>query len=167
MKHDDFKFIADVPRANFDLWNAEQSELVLYWEGNVVPKERPRTGKSGHVYTPKRTVDCEKGIAGLVPKDWTPLLCPVEVTVCIYQKAPAWVKQLPKDLMELVSPTKGDLDNKVKTITDGLNGIAYRDDAQIAKLLAVRKYSHADSATITVRRVGLSDHEARQIEKFL
>lgn len=166
MKRDDFVYIA---RFGFYVWMDEHAPeaLNLVYTNKVVPKERPRTGKGGHVYTPTRTRKCEDAIAKLVPATWRPLLCPVKVTVKILELPPKWAASLPEHLINDMAPKKGDLDNKVKTITDALNGLAYKDDDQIRHIDAKRSYGNRNECVVTIERWGLSDHEARQIAKFL
>lgn len=46
---------------------------------------------------------------------------------------------------------KPDLDNLVKSILDGLNGIAWHDDAQIVQLNVSKSYSESPHIFITIR----------------
>lgn len=84
--------------------------------GPPVPKERARRARNGRWYTPTRTRDYESLVgscgrhAGCRAR-----LGPVRMTVAVY-----WPDN-----------RRRDLDNAVKSIADGLNGIAYEDDAQI------------------------------------
>ncbi len=100
----------------------------------IVSKERPRMGKHS-VYTPKRTQICEKAIKELAKKTCKqPFTCAVSVQINIYEPIPASYSKQQRWLCEYgyILPSKGDFDNKIKTITDALNGIAYVDDNQIA-----------------------------------
>ena len=41
-------------------------------------------------------------------------------------------------------PTKTpDIDNLLKTVLDGLNGVAFRDDAQVCEVVASKRYAPA------------------------
>jgi len=90
--------------------------------GTPVPKGRPRLGK-GRVYTPSRTRAWETEL-GL---RWRSAFRnegrfdegPVSVSLVFY-----------------VEGKRGDLDNYVKAVLDGLNGIAWRDDSQVERIEA-------------------------------
>lgn len=45
---------------------------------------------------------------------------------------------------------KPDIDNIVKVVADALNCVAYHDDTQIAKVIAVKTYSAVEGLDITV-----------------
>lgn len=86
-----------------------------------VPKGRPRFGKKGHVYTPKRTRDFEASIAWMAKaemKGRAPLTGPVRVEVQVGYKRDA------------------DLDNFIKAALDGINRIVFKDDRQVVALTA-------------------------------
>jgi crossover junction endodeoxyribonuclease RusA len=95
----------------------ELPSIVIF--GRPVPKGRPRLGKGGHVYTPQNTRDFEEwvGISSRVrfPK---PLECDVAVRLRFY----------------LHGKKRGDLDNYWKAISDGMNGVVFRDDRQVVKV---------------------------------
>lgn len=89
--------------------------------GRPVLKQRPRVGKNGKIYTPKKSRDYEEQVAWAArPVFKEPYLGPVGLQIQVYLSRPG-----------------GDLDNYVKTIQDGLNGIAWRDDRQVKMLFAV------------------------------
>ena len=48
-----------------------------------------------------------------------------------------------------------DLDNLTKAVTDGLNGVVYRDDAQITDLILTKRYSHEPGIVVTIAEVDL------------
>lgn len=132
------------------------SMVYFFVPGKVQGKARPRfSSKSGTVYTPSRTKSYERQIAEtykaqhgycfdgavmvlieavfLIPKSWTRA-----------KKAAAMAGKLP--------PGKPDIDNILKVVLDGLNGIAYGDDKQV--VLAQCKKVYAD----TTRPAGLQVH---------
>lgn len=62
---------------------------------------------------------------------------PLEIDMVFFMPAPKSMKR--PDLMH--HSKRPDLDNLCKGVQDGLNGICYRDDSQICKLSAMKKYS--------------------------
>lgn len=95
-------------------------------------KQRQRFG-NGRAYTPKATRDEEE----LIARCWryrfgeTLLEGPVAVSITVHAPAPkGWSKAL------LGSPwtVKPDADNVAKLCLDALNGVAWRDDAQVVRL---------------------------------
>lgn len=45
---------------------------------------------------------------------------------------------------------KPDLDNLIKAILDGLNGVVFDDDAQVVRLVAEKRYSDCDSVVVEI-----------------
>jgi crossover junction endodeoxyribonuclease RusA len=98
--------------------------------GQPVPKARPRLGRNGHVYTPKLTRDYER-LVGLCARGGgflRPLMGPVAVTLRLW----------------FPDRRRRDIDNSAKSILDGLNGVAYADDSQVADLHVTRHIDAAD-----------------------
>lgn len=114
-------------------------------------KQRPRfNAKERRTYTPTETTDAERQIAiaykGACIRKYghvvrAPKGVPVAMQVDCYTKAPKkYPDWLPKWLKPRVPFTKKpDWDNLGKTVADGLNEVAYRDDAQIT---AAHVYKH-------------------------
>lgn len=107
-----------------------------------VPKARPRLGKFGNVYTPKRTSDYEKTVreafmagGGIRARK---INAPVHIKMYFYM--PTAVKN--KDRPTAPSVSRPDIDNLIKAILDGLNGVAYADDSQVFRLEAVKLTSN-------------------------
>jgi Holliday junction resolvase RusA-like endonuclease len=112
-----------------------QATLIIHTKPH--PKGRPRFRVYGNkqvaAYTPKSTVDAEN----VVRQAWEAagLPCfegPVTVRLAFF-----------KDRIEVLvmennrkRTLRGDLDNYEKTVLDGLNGVAYKDDKQISELIA-------------------------------
>lgn len=131
----------------------------------AVSKERPRAARNGHFYTPKKTADFEKEVATYANMTLDqPFSEPLKVKVAIIEEVPkSWSED--KRLLaqhRLIVPTKGDLDNQVKAVTDALNGVAYIDDAQICHLRATKRYGYKNEIWIELRPIGLSPQQIEQ-----
>lgn len=106
--------------------------------GEPVAKQRPRRGKNGQWYTPRQTVEYEE----LVGWTWRqarhkPLSGPIALRVVFY-----------------LGGRDKDLDNLVKCVLDGLNGVAWEDDRQVLDLEAkMRRVSAATPAASAFIRV--------------
>lgn len=139
----------------------------LLLDRKAISKERPRMGKNS-VYTPPTTRAFEKYIkeaARTIMKP--PATFPVSVTIKITDPIPKSYKGTKRLAAELglITPPVGDLDNKVKAITDALNGVAYLDDKQICKHDDSRTYGDSYSIEVVIRRAGLSAYEIELFEK--
>lgn len=126
--------------------------------GEAVPKARPRRGKNGVFYTPKKTQNFENLIklsfinAGgrMIQGDK-----PLKVTIEIRKGIPKSASKRKAKMMEegTIRPTtKPDCDNYAKTI-DGLNGVAWKDDSQIVELSVSKWYSREPKTIITIEEV--------------
>ncbi|MGH7921890.1 MAG: RusA family crossover junction endodeoxyribonuclease, partial [Candidatus Dormibacteraceae bacterium] len=68
-----------------------------------------------------------------------PSVGPLRLAVVVWQPLP---KALPKSRRQRAPPTKRpDIDNYAKNVLEGLDGVAYRDDAQIVDLRVRKRYS--------------------------
>lgn len=116
-------------------------------------KDRPRTTKAGHVYTPEATKDYEARIRwvwrsatqGKVP----PLEGPVAVTLKAFYPIPQSAPKAKRAKMlsgALRPQVKPDIDNVVKIALDALNGLAYLDDKQVVRLQASKHYVEGSGA---------------------
>jgi Holliday junction resolvase RusA-like endonuclease len=111
-------------------------DLVRY--GKPVSKARPRFGRSKGgkpvTYTPLRTRMYEqeiKTLAQVAMFGKEMLEGPVRVTIT------AFFAHKTKTGYHTSRP---DLDNIVKSILDGLNGVIFEDDAVVAEIVASKKY---------------------------
>ena len=103
-------------------------------EGRPKAKGRPRATKAGHLYTPAATKKWEDEVAkayrgphfgdAILSADFA--FWPTHVTVTI------------SDTDATKSTLNADIDNLVKAVLDGLNGVAFDDDRQIHELAAVK-----------------------------
>lgn len=107
--------------------------------GRPVPKARPRFKRGGGVYTPRKTKEYEERVgwcAKQVIKN--PLNGEIAVNIIVYVK-------------NNVYP---DLDNIGKSILDGLQGIAYRNDRQVSIFSIQRVRGKEEKVEIELEEVG-------------
>lgn len=118
--------------------------------GKPVPKGRARSfvrnGKIGH-FTPKETVIYENAVklaASKAMNSLPPFTGPASLNVNVYIKIPeSWsLTKKAEANGGLIRPTsRPDLDNILKSIKDGMNGIVWKDDSQVVQVLASKWYS--------------------------
>lgn len=131
----------------------------------VMGKMRARTVRRGSFttsYTPKQDVNYENLVKTLYLNKSNGLMWndkePIEVHIVAYFDIPrSYSKKKSKEAIEhqMFPCKKPDADNIAKIILDGLNGVAYHDDAQIV-LLTVLKVFHNDlpKVKVTIRDMG-------------
>lgn len=115
----------------------------------AVPKGRARATKSGHHFTPQKTVSFEAELKWFWKQSKNEMVpqVPTHVKIAFYLPMP---KTLAKKKSEPGRPiTKPDLDNVAKAILDGLNGFAWRDDNQVCDL-QIGKYYTRGSPSIEI-----------------
>lgn len=115
--------------------------------GKPVGKGRPRFTRSGRAYTPKSTKDYEKAVKQAYRAKYGDVeLYNGAVLIRIWAFFPIpksdSKKKRKEKLERKVLPTViPDLDNIVKCVSDGLNGVAYQDDKQIVSITAHKVYN--------------------------
>ena len=130
-------------------------------KGKPVGKARPRVTKNG-VYTPQKTKDKQKQIQaeyikqGNVHYGDNSLKFTGIVEYAIPKSTTKAIKQqmLEGDIVPRVKP---DIDNVAKLIMDALNGIAYKDDSQIAEIHLIKKYSLEPKTTIRIEEINANN----------
>lgn len=95
-----------------------------------VVKGRPRLGRRGKVFTPVKTLEAEAYVAECYQRNGGPLFQkPVMIdAVFFYNKTEVTITPLGEDH---TSKLRGDTDNYLKMLLDGLNGYAYFDDRSV------------------------------------
>ncbi|CAB4171675.1 Rus Holliday junction resolvase [uncultured Caudovirales phage] len=106
---------------------SKQHTIVI--PNRPTPKGRPRLGRRGRVFTPVKTLEAEALVRGAYLMSDGPVF-----------EGPVWLRiEFTPTSMEItvgestleVSKLRGDIDNYVKTVMDGLNGAAWADDKQV------------------------------------
>ena len=108
---------------------------VIDIPGEPVAKARPRATRTGHIYTPSKTKHQEAEIALAWVRKYgdTKTEKPVSIEITFFMK-----KSLKsKDRYVQKRP---DIDNLIKTVLDGLNNVAYKDDKQVYCIKAVKQW---------------------------
>ena len=130
----------------FDGWDyqplirqGEPRAYLFTLEGEPIVKGRPRFTRSGHAYTPKATKDAEARVADAYQGDM--FTGNIGVELHFFQGSRA----------------RKDIDNMVKLVLDGLNGVAWPDDVQVSVCLARRVYTVKDKARTVVRVFNVSE----------
>lgn len=125
-------------------------------------KERPRFARNGRVYTPKKTSAWEHSLAWQAKAAMggrKPAEGPVSlVVVAVHARPQARPAHVPlsiwKQGLRCPAITRSDLDNCVKAVGDGLNGIAWGDDRQVAHVEAFSVYAaKGETPSVAIRVV--------------
>lgn len=122
--------------------------------GKPKGKARPRFSRaSGTTYTPADTTEYEKLVALSYKAKGGRLLSGLVAVDIVAQFAPP--KSLSKakrlELLETkYAGKKPDGDNIAKIVLDGLNGVAFADDAYVVHLTVTKVYGETDEVTVTV-----------------
>ena len=127
--------------------------------GQPQGKGRPRIGRVGNharMFTPVKTVAYEGLVAHVAHEAMAGralLEGPVGVTMFLNCQIPAsWSKKKRALAVtgEIRPTTKPDMDNVVKACFDGMNGVVFADDVQVARLQVEKWYSEIPMVDIHV-----------------
>ena len=129
--------------------------------GEPIGKGRPRFSSQGgrpRTYTPPRTAEYESRIAQafraaggeIAPR--IPLMVAIRVIKGIPNSAPRHIKAMMRDGY-IVPDTRPDLDNVIKAVLDGLNGLAWHDDSQATAIVAKQEYADIPGLRVTISAI--------------
>lgn len=118
-------------------------------EGDPKGKQRPRFTKYGSTYTPSETVAYEKKVAYSYRQAGGSLYTqPVKLEIwAFYQIPKSASKKRAADMQGKPCVKKPDIDNVLKIIMDGLNGVAYPDDKTVAEAV-IHKVNWTDARVL-------------------
>jgi len=133
-----------------------------------VPKGRARSTKAGRHYTPAPTRLAEAAVRAAwwsqVGVSAAPYGGPVQVEVVATFPVPASWPVWKRSLAERglwPHTSRPDLDNLVKLLTDALNGVAWKDDSQIVRIVGVKQYGPRPSTLATVTLLPLPARQTK------
>jgi len=119
--------------------------ISLTIPGNPVGKQRARVCRTGHTFTPAKTVNYEalvKQTFAIKYPNFVPMSGPVRMMLSIYIMPSKETQRKIRTSVGRIYPiVKPDIDNVFKICTDALNGMAYVDDKQIVSVYAEKKHS--------------------------
>lgn len=126
--------------------------------GQPKGKQRPKVtmrGNFAHAYTPKETTNYENYVKVMfqICKDKVFLDGPIRAEIVAYFPIPKSTSKKNRTLMlsgGIKYTKKIDCDNLAKIVLDSLNGIAYKDDAQVYELSVKKLYSDEPKVVVTL-----------------
>lgn len=128
--------------------------MIFKIEGQPQGKGRPRFTKSGHAFTPQATRNYEFLIATEYKEAKGEMFDGyIRVNIKAYYKIPKATTKEKRGLIErgLLKPAvKPDIDNVIKAILDGLNGVAYHDDNQVVYVDGEKFYAEEPCVIVEV-----------------
>ncbi len=140
-----------------------QSFTVL---GEPKGKQRPRTVRNKATgrtmtYTPEQTVIYENMVRYAYQQQCGEMLTgTLETEITAYFPVPKSVTKRRRAFMLdgiIWHTKKPDADNVAKAVLDALNGVAYHDDTQIARLVVEKKYSEQPRVEVRLAQIGGSE----------
>lgn len=126
--------------------------------GQPKGKQRPKVtmqGNFAHAYTPKETTNYENYVKVMfqICKDKAFLDGAIRAEIIAYFPIPKSTSKKNRALMlsgDIKYTKKIDCDNLAKIVLDSLNGIAYKDDAQVYELSVKKLYSDEPKVVVTL-----------------
>ena len=117
-------------------------------------KQRPRFTRTGHAYTPDQTAayECLVRLAyQSIACGVLPMTGPISLSIIAYMPIPASLSDKRKRaLVGKPHTKKPDCSNILKSVEDGLNGVAYADDSQIWKLTMHKVYGEVPGLEVAI-----------------
>lgn len=137
--------------------------ITFFVPGQPVAKGRPIAGRGFNgrttLRTPEKTANYERLVALTAMQALhSPMDGPLELGLIVGVQIPASWSKKRQDMAQRgeIAPTKKpDLDNVVKALADGMNGIAYRDDAQIVAMTVRKVYTMTPGVSVEIRALGM------------
>ena len=120
-----------------------------------IPKGRPRLGKGGKVYTPNSTKVFEEicrlsyGNRYYFDKEY------ISIKIVFKFKVPkSYSKKKYSEAIEgKIRPSTNDIDNLSKSVFDGLNGKAWKDDRYIYRIEAEKIFADKDCIEVEIESI--------------
>lgn len=139
--------------------------LAFTVPGPVRGKGRPRFGK-GRTFTDAKTASYENLVALSAKAAMgaaSPFSCPLCVTITARIIPPSSVSRRARAAMlsgETPPAKRPDLDNQLKAALDGLNGVAFTDDALIVSIFARKLYAETAGLDVVIRPYRAAEAQA-------
>lgn len=138
-------------------------KLMFTIDGEPHGKARPKfTTNNGRIraITPKQTVNYERRVKWAYKQGCGSQRFEdneaLSVRITAYYGIPESKSKTKKEQMRCnkILPTKKpDCDNVAKSVLDALNKIAYKDDAQVAELIVLKRYSSTPRVEVIIHEI--------------
>ncbi|NWE46356.1 RusA family crossover junction endodeoxyribonuclease [Pseudomonas gingeri] len=127
--------------------------------GEAVGKGRPRVSTIGghaRMFTPKKTANYETLISMAAHEAMAgreliagPVLIELRIVVSVAQ---SWSKKKTAAALagEVMPTKKPDIDNVLKAICDGINGVVFRDDVQVVDVFTRKRFGETPGVSVRV-----------------
>jgi Holliday junction resolvase RusA-like endonuclease len=129
-------------------------KFTVYGEPKSQKRHRhSRVGKFVKTYDPSTYEKDDFLIMCLKNRPKVPITSPIFIKICFEFTRPkshyrtGKFKHLVKDGSPELHISKPDIDNLVKFVLDSLNKVYFKDDSQICKILATKKYTNETPKT--------------------
>lgn len=146
-------------------------EIAFTVLGEPVGKARPRLARFG-AYTPQATVLYENLVKTEYRRQCGDHRFPdgqaLRMDILAYYRIPASASRKKREQMQdgTARPMKKpDWDNVGKIISDALNGLAYRDDVQIAECRITKLYDESPRVSVRIAPVATETEQTEMSEK--
>jgi Holliday junction resolvase RusA-like endonuclease len=130
---------------------------IFFVPGKPVSKARPRFTKQGHTFTDKGTkqgesnvLACYASACGMHAPHEGSVALSIVAADPVPTSRPKWWQAAALD-GSMRHTKRPDLDNALKLVMDALNGVAYKDDSQIDRIEAVKRYGTKPGVFVTLR----------------
>lgn len=133
-------------------------KITFTVDGIPEPKRRPRFARRDRrvvTYTTRDDKRHENRIArayitaaGKLPPTTGAITLTVEA---IFTHPKSWSRRKRETMLHKTS--RPDIDNLAKSVLDGLNGVAYVDDAQIIRLITGKIFGERNETVISIERI--------------
>jgi len=129
--------------------------ITIEISGTPIAKPRPRGArtKSGKIifYTPTKGKRFENIVREHAEKKCKqPVSCAIKMTILFLMPRPQRLIWKTRPMPRMPCDKKPDYDNLAKSATDGLNGVAFYDDAQITDCHIRKRYHAGDEGPKTI-----------------
>ena len=130
-------------------------EIRFNIDGSPVGKSRPRFTKGGRAYTPNKTRNYEEQVAIAADKAMKGVKyndAPVTAFMIAYMEIPKSYSDARRQrcMKGEHMPTRPDVDNIIKAVLDGCNGIIYKDDRFVYDVRCIRRYDDGKGPRLDV-----------------
>ena len=130
--------------------------ISLTIPGPPVGKQRARVTRTGHAYTPAKTVNYEalvkQTFAAKYP-DFVPMAGPVRMGLWIMLMPSKETARKIKKGIKVYPTIKPDVDNVFKIIADALSGLAFVDDKQIVESDLSKHYADRPMVEVVIKEL--------------